>query len=191
MNPENYNSTYPNWPPLVQHGRWVYGVWIIGNNYRSKHKYYGEYPPTYLARMRALFPDARRVLHLFSGVVDKGLWPYEKTLDIQTPDDYPEHIPDYICDAHEMSEHIDEKFDLILADPPYSEEDASHYGTPMINRNRVVKECAKVLDKGGYLVWLDQVFPMFSKKELELVGTIGLIRSTNHRVRTAFIFKRV
>jgi len=31
-----------------------------------------------------------------------------------------------------------EDYDLIVADPPYSHEDAAHYGTPPVNRNKVV-----------------------------------------------------
>ena len=44
----------------------------MGNDYRVKTGYYGRYPPGYLRRIRALFPDKRNVLHLFSGKVD---WP--------------------------------------------------------------------------------------------------------------------
>jgi len=185
MDPDNYNSTFKNWPPLVRFGRWVYGIWIIGNNYKSKKKYYGEYPPTYLKRIKALFPNARNVLHLFSGVVEKGLWSNEVTLDIRE-----ELNPDICCDAEELSKHVRGSYDLILADPPYSGEDAAHYGRPLINRFKVITECVKILTSGGYLVWLDQVFPMFRKSELKLIGTIGIIRSTNHRVRTVFVFKR-
>ena len=42
-----YNEAYAKYPPLVWTDRWVYGVWMIGNNYRNKNQYYGEYPPGY------------------------------------------------------------------------------------------------------------------------------------------------
>ena len=45
----------------------VVGTWIMGNDYRVKSTYYGGYPAGYLKRVRALFPDKRKVLHLFSG----------------------------------------------------------------------------------------------------------------------------
>lgn len=184
---KNYRITFYNYPPVVVSKGWIYGIWIIGNDYRSKKKYYGEYPPTYLNRVHALFPDAKKVLHLFSGVVEKGLWENEITFDIN------ESLkPDVVGDAHNLSKYFDnEKFDLILADPPYSYEDAMHYGTPMINRNKVVKECYKVLNDGGFLCWLDQVLPIFSKREFNLVGAIGVIRSTNHRFRVLCIFEKV
>ena len=47
----------------------VIGMFILGNDYRVKSKYHGGYPNTYLRRVRALFPDKRRALHVFSGAL--------------------------------------------------------------------------------------------------------------------------
>jgi hypothetical protein len=60
----------------------------------------------------------------------------------------------------------------------------------MVNRQKVLKAIHPCIKQGGYLVWLDQVFPMFSRADYELIGTIGLIRSTNHRVRAIFVFQK-
>jgi len=184
----NYNTTFPKWPPLVvdRTGRWLYGMWMMGNNYQNKNGYYGEYPPGYLRRIRALFPDKVRVLHLFAGKVDKAHWAIEYTLD-RLPKLNPDICVDVTDDGWEEGIGT---YDLILADPPYSEEDAKHYGTCLVSRNKVVKACVRILTPGGHLVWLDQVWPMFKKTEIQMVGTIGMIRSTNHRVRTVFIFEK-
>jgi hypothetical protein len=175
-----YNRTFPSYPKLATSNGWIVGTWIIGNYYRNKSDYYGCYPHSYLKRIGSMFPDCKKILHVFSGSVQQ-----DDTFDIN-----PQYNPTYVGDAHKLSEIVKQKYELIFADPPYSEEDAQHYGTPMINRNVVVKECAKVLENEGFMVWLDQVFPMYRKKELVLVGVIGVIRSTNHRVRTAFIFRK-
>ena len=63
---KNYAKEFPKYPPVVVSHGWLYGIWMIGNNYSSKAKYYGEYPPSYLRRIHALFPDAKEILHLFS-----------------------------------------------------------------------------------------------------------------------------
>jgi SAM-dependent methyltransferase len=184
LNIENYNKTFPKWPPLVKTDRWVYGVWVIGNDYRNKSRYYGTYPPTYLKRVRALFPDSEKVLHLFSGDVEKGYFPSETTLDINQ-----ELKPDIVANSSNIP-FKENSFDLILVDPPYSKEDAEKYGYPMPNRKKALHECYRVLKPNGFVVWLDVVLPMYRKIEFNLVGTIGLIRSTNHRTRTVLIWQK-
>lgn len=157
----------------------------MGNNYTVKSKYYGGYPSGYLKRVKALFPDKNAVLHLFSGKVDIGIFG-GKRIDINE-----ENAPDVVGDAHNLSKYFKEEFDLIIADPPYSVEDSNHYGTAMVNRNKVLEECYKVLKIGGHVVWLDQVLPMYSKLKLKPVGFIGMVKSTNHRFRIITIFEKV
>jgi ubiquinone/menaquinone biosynthesis C-methylase UbiE len=80
---------------------------------------------------------------------------------------------------------------LVMADPPYSQSDAERYGTRMVDRRKVLREAARVTQPGGYLVWLDTVLPMFAKREWHWWGAIGIVRSSNHRVRFVFMFERV
>ena len=183
----SYAKTFPEWPAPRADERWMDGMWVLGQDYRSRTSYYGAYPPNYIERVLSLFPevDRTRVLHLFSGSLPGG------TPGIRV-DINPEREPDLCCDAEKLSESLPAgKVDLILADPPYSESDALRYGTCMINRAKVMAEAAKVLPIGGNLVWLDQVLPMFSKKQWHLWGLIGIVRSTNHRFRVASMFAKV
>jgi len=189
---DHYGKAFPWPPPRTNHDetvwldgdRWISGIWVLGNNYRGS-SYYGAFPPNYVRRVMAMFPDAQKVLHLFSGSL-----PHDKEgrfirFDIKG-------TPDVTGDAHELSQHFaPDTFDLILADPAYSVEDSLHYGTPMVKRNVVLRECHAVLQKGGYIVWLDQVLPMFKKKNLHLCGAIGVVRSTNHRFRVAAFFRKL
>lgn len=177
-----YSETFPDYPPLVVAKGWIYGVWMMGWNYRGSG-YYGSYPPSYLKRVMSMYPDATKILHLFSGSLGSGVVGDRFDID-------PGLSPDIVGDAHQLSDYVSPVYDLIIADPPYSDEDARHYGTPMVNRNTVVRECAKVLVPGGHLVWLDQVRPMYRRDEWSAVGTIGVVRSTNHRVRVVFILER-
>lgn len=161
----------------------VVGTWIMGNDYRVKTEYYGGYPAGYLKRIKALFPDKLRTLHLFSGRVDQAVFPGD-TVDIN-----PDLEPTYVDDAQTLNRVPLEDYDLVLADPPYSVEDAEHYQTTMVKRN-VVMRALQRLPIGAHVVWLDQVLPMYRKDAFEVEAAIGMWKSTNHRFRGITIFGR-
>lgn len=183
---DNYHRVtgFPESLFIAGDGR-VVGIWIMGNDYRVKSEYYGGYPATYLKRVKALMFDKTRVLHLFSGKVDTSIMP-GVTVDLN-----PDNNPDYVANAETLDSVPLEDFDLVLADPPYSIEDAEHYGTPMVNRNKVVQVLGSRLRPGCHVIWLDQAFPMFRKDQFALEGTIGMWKSTNHRFRGITIFGKL
>ena len=162
----------------------IVGTWIMGNDYRVKSAYYGGYPAGYLRRIRALFPDKRRVLHLFSGKVDIGALPGD-TVDIN-----PKLGPTFVDDAQTLQRVPLEAYDLILADPPYSIEDAERYQTTMVKRNTVLRALRRVAE-GTHIVWLDQVLPMYRKDAFAIDAVIGMVKSTNHRFRVVTVFRRI
>jgi len=165
-------------------GRCV-GTWIMGNNYRVKSEYYGGYPAGYLRRVKALFPDKQRVLHLFSGKVDTASFPGD------TVDSNAENSPDYLDDAHTLEKVPLQNYDLVMADPPYSVEDCEHYGTTMVKRNKVMAALGARLSPDCHVVWLDQVLPMYRKDQFSIEAVIGMVKSTNHRFRVVTVFRRL
>jgi hypothetical protein len=188
-----YRAAFPARPPLQvvkeQGGDVLYGTWLCGNDYRNRSTFYGSYPPGYLDRVLALFPDvvssdvdgSVSVLHAFSGSLPAG--PYARC-DLRQEAEYP-------CSVYDLPERVGAvRWPLVIADPPYSAADAVRYGTPMVNRRRALSALARVTEPAGHLVWLDCVWPMFSKGDWRTVGRITLIRSTNHRVRLVSIFER-
>ena len=181
---DNYarETGFPRSLFVAEDGR-VVGTWIMGNNYRVKSAYYGGYPAGYLRRVKALFPDKQKVLHLFSGMVDVSAFPGDR-VDIN-----PALKPTYVDDAQSLLNVPLELYDLVLADPPYSIEDAERYQTTMIKRNKVMKALER-LPAGAHVVWLDQVLPMYRKSCFDQEAVIGMWKSTNHRFRGITIFKR-
>jgi hypothetical protein len=169
---------------VCEDGR-VVGTWIMGNNYRVKSTYYGGFPAGYLKRVKALFPEKKNALHLFSGRVDTEVFP-GKTVDINS-----ETQPDFVDDAQTLDRVPLSEFDLVLADPPYSVEDAEHYQTTMVKRNVVMSALGGRLPVGAHVVWLDQVLPMYRKDQFRIEAVIGMVKSTNHRFRVVTIFGRV
>jgi hypothetical protein len=91
---ENYRRVIRRAAYVSYEDGWAHGMWFLGNSWAVESGYYGGYPEGYLKRLRALFPDKRRVLHLFSGKVDIVQFPGE-TLDIRA-----DMNPTYLCDAH-------------------------------------------------------------------------------------------
>jgi hypothetical protein len=181
-----YSMKFNKFEPLYisKTGR-IEGLWIMGNNYATKTKFYGAYPHGYLARVLSMFPDIEEkdIIHICAGSLPKGEY---TRVDIN-----PKLKPEICCNAEELSRHTDRKFKLALIDVPYSKEDAEHYGYPMLSRKKTLEQAWHVLENGGWVIWLDQVFPMFSKKNWSFELSIGMIKSTNHRVRAVFGFKKV
>lgn len=161
----------------------IVGTWIMGNDYRVQTGYYGGYPAGYLRRVKALFPDKRRVLHVFSGKVDLATLPGD-TVDINAS-----LAPTFVDDAQTLERVPLDQYDLILADPPYSVDDAERYQTTMIKRNTVMRALQRV-SEGTHIVWLDQVLPMYRKDTFAIDAVIGMVKSTNHRFRVVTIFRR-
>lgn len=182
-----FNRSFPQLLPLVVNfvdGKpFLYGFWFVSGGNVSD--YYGAYQVEYLKRIETLFPDKTSIVHIFSG----SLPPSDKYLRVGK-DFTGKHKSDLEIDVHELSSHIPFKPDLIFADPPYSQEDSEHYKCAMVNRPRVVSECAASLSPGGFLVWIDQALPIFSNEEIRFVGLIAYIRSTGNRFRCVCLFQK-
>lgn len=184
----SYNAAFPQFPDshLVASHRWLQGNWILGNDYKGSG-YYGSYPPGYLKRMAAIFPDLEHVLHLFSGSLPQEATRARVTVDIQIT----AHVKPGVCGDALRLPFGDGVFDGVYADTPYSTADAERYGTKVPNRKCVLQEVHRVVRPGGFLVWLDTTLPMYRKDMWHWCGAIALWRSTNHRVRGVSIFQRL
>lgn len=188
-----FRARFPRFPGAVpsigqEAGRSVlYAIWILGNRYGNHSDYYGSYPHGFLPRTMALFPERRRreeILHAFSGSLRRG--PYLR-LDANRRLE-----PELVGEVTNVARLVRGRpFSLVVADPPYSPADAKRYGMPMVNRNRAIAALGRVVRRGGFLVWLDTVWPMHRVDEWVTVGRIFLVISTNHRVRLCSIFQRV
>jgi len=175
----NYHKTFPKYSKLIVNNNCIEGIWVMGNNYTTKTNLYGAYPYGYLQRIHSMFPLVKnKTLHLFSGSLPDSN-DYDK-VDFNTG-----------FDAETMGDILpNDLYELILSDPPYSIEDCDHYGCCMIKRNVVFKQCLKVMKQNGILIWLDQVLPNYKKDEWDIIGRIGMVKSTNHRFRVITIFQK-
>jgi len=179
----NYRREFPKSHLCVVNDH-IEGLWIIGHSYASGYsrEWYGAYPSSLLRRIMAIFPELKP-FHLFSGWVDAD-W----TLDL-----HRKSRARIRGDAHDLPLRP-ESLELIVADPPYTEEDAKHYGMPMVRRTRVLGECWHALKPEGFLVWLDLMYPqfvLFDQYKYDLYGIVGVIISTMHRIRQLTFLTKV
>jgi 16S rRNA G966 N2-methylase RsmD len=123
-----------------------------------------------------------KVLNLFCGMSMIGT-----RVDIKS-----EVNPDILCDAHKLSDHINETFDIILADPPYSTEEAKKlYNTPKLNYKKWSAEADKVLNKGGLLiVYHKYVMPNPDPTKYEVAKRVFIGNRTYHLARVAILFQK-
>jgi len=188
----SYQAAFPqfpdSWPYVSPTGRWLLATWMLGQNYRGSG-YYGAYPPGYLARVRALFPDIPQPawLHLFSGSLQPDV-PGTR-VDIRAPG-LGVIAPTIRANARRLP-FVDGQWTLTCADPPYTKDDAKRYATPAVNKPAVMRELARCTAPGGFLLWLDTSLPQYRKDQWEHFGLITVQRSTNHRYRGVALFRRV
>lgn len=126
-----------------------------------------------------------KILNLFSGTCKKGL-----RVDLND-----EVNPDYIYDAHKVSDLFEkDSFDVILADPPYSNEECEElYGKdyPKLRYNEWTDECDKILKPGGLLiVYHKYIMPNPNPEKYKVVKRIFIGSRTYHLPRVAIYFRK-
>jgi SAM-dependent methyltransferase len=183
------NSTMKKYPvsfegddSIVDKG-WCYGVWYCGTSF-TKVKLYGQYPPTFLKRVIALFPRAVNVLHAPSGsLVDLPFG--HVTMDMYE-DDVRKPMFQGDCEAMPFAENT---FDLVLSDPPYSEEDSRLYGCAKFPEKKFMSECRRVLRPGGYLGFLAYHYPAYHRRDWRLRGLFAVVTGFSRRTRMFSVFE--
>ena len=183
INVSNVNAVCPKYPITVEDKGWVYGVWYCGKPFR-KARLYGEYPATFLKRALALFPTAERILHCPSGTLEgvPGV----------TVDMFQDEVrkPQIVASAYDLP-FDNETFDLILSDPPYSNEDAKKYGVDSYSMPKAMKEFYRVLQVGGYLGTLHTYYPAYHRKKWKLRALIAVVTGFNCRTRMFSVLEKL
>lgn len=191
MDIQNLNKVCKKWPmsftdengDSISDKGWSYGVWYCGTSF-TKVKLYGQYPPTFLKRALALFPNAKDILHAPSGSISnmpKG----HVTLDMYEDD---VRRPMFKGDCGSMP-FKDNSFDLVLSDPPYSEEDSRLYGCAKFPEKKFMNECRRVLRPVSYLGFLAYHYPSYRRAEWKLEGLFAVVTGFSRRTRIFSVFK--
>lgn len=175
------NEAMPHVPMTVEDKGWVYGVWYCGTSW-DRVRLHGQYPPTFLKRARALFPQAERVLHAPSGTVSEGGITVDRVVD-----DVRRPMVQADCSALPFK---DGSFDLVLADPPYTAEDSEKYGCAKWPQQKAIAEFHRVLRPGGHLGYLHTHYPMYRRKDWSLKALIAVVTGFQRATRMFSVFER-
>ena len=124
-----------------------------------------------------------RILNLFCGMNKYGL-----KIDIK-----PEVKPNIVADAHNFSDKVVGKFAVILADPPYSDEESKElYGTGKLNYKKWTTECDKRLGKEGILiVYHKYIVPNPNPEKYKIIKRVFIGNRIWHLPRVAIYFQKI
>lgn len=182
MNVESVNSAFPRYPVTVRDKGWVYGVWYCGTSW-DKVRLHGQYPPTFLKRALALFPDAKNILHCPSGTVSgPGM-----TVDMIRDE---VRQPQILASADNLP-FPDASFDLYLSDPPYTPADSAKYGCPSYPLGKAMKEAHRLLVPGGHFGILHTYYPSYRRKMWKLSGLIAVVTGFMRATRMFSVFEKL
>ena len=191
-----YHAAFPKYPPLqvvtaADGGGRIEGLWTIGHSFRNKFPYYGGFPGNLLKRMMSMFPGkaSRNMLHLFSGGLPGGDYLRYDARQFETK----EYVDNALVrgDAENLYDTLqaspwwkDVLFDLVIADPPYTQADAVKYGfEKLVNYKKVLAEVHKVLRPGGWLLWLATRIGIYSNMNWRLGLIVPVYCGTNKIIR--------
>lgn len=183
-------------------------TWILARAKLKPHsdgrarKYYGAYLGGFPERARLLLGVTLTdsVLHVCGGMAKfypyaRGFGVNDKTVDLD-----PNCEPDFLCDVREPLPRWDGllKSDgflwkAALADPPYSEPDASHYApgaSKYPNPNELVRNCVNSVRIGGRVGFLHYLWPGLPKNAIE-VAVIAVKCGRNNRARQLTVYERI
>ena len=160
-------------------------VWVLPRPKRNKYK--GGFPLWFEEKLLTLFgfdykkEDLKdKVLHMFAGMSKFGF-----RVDIKE-----EVKPDLVADCHELPDDWDNKFSMVILDPPYNDElSKTLYGTGAIKYKKYIAEAVRVTKPGGFIAsyhWVMTPRPDGTNYHMRIfVGT-----RIWHRPRVCCIFQK-
>lgn len=152
-------------------------VWTLPRPPESKYK--GGFPRYFEQNLVQLLGYPERILHPFGGRAALGV----------RVDYRPDVQPDIVGDAHDLP-FDDASFDLVVLDPPYSDEEAAElYETPPLRRAAYTAEAVRVLCEGGWLAVYGDREPARPPRCNHTLRIIVVLRP-NHRPRTCMVFQK-
>lgn len=143
--------------------------------------YVGSFPRYFEQRLWRALGKPARVLHPFGGLAEIG-----DSVDLNETT-----TPTWVGDAHNLDWIMDGQYDLVVLDPPYSDEESELlYGTPPLKWGRFVAEAVRVCRVGGHVAVYHVKQPP-RPAGTKLVRRIVVLTRTWHAARICFVFEKL
>ena len=156
-------------------------AWVLP---RPGSTYIGSFPLHFEKKLLELLninSETDKILHPFGGKAKYGIR-CDLSIDVK---------PDYICDAHSLP-FDDNEFDLVVLDPPYSEDYSEKmYATNFIKLNfkKYTSEAVRVCKDGGYIVMYHYLATP-SMPDTVLIKRIFMETRIWHKLRCVHVYQK-
>jgi hypothetical protein len=154
-------------------------VWVLPRPRRDA--YVGSFPLHFEQRLWQVLGRPEKVLHPFGGLSEIG-----DSVDLNETT-----TPTWVGDAHDLHWIDDDSYDLVILDPPYSNEESEElYGTGPLKWTKFTAEAVRVCKVGGHVAVYHVRQPPRPSGTV-LVRRIVVLTRAWHLARICFVFEKV
>lgn len=154
-------------------------TWVLPRPRRDA--YVGSFPLHFEQKLHRLLGCPEKVLHPFGGLAEIG-----DTVDLNETT-----TPTWVGDAHDLHWIADDTYDLVILDPPYSDDESAWlYGTGPLRWGVFVAEAVRVCRVGGHVAVYHVKQPP-RPEGTKLVRRIVVLTRTWHAPRVCFVFEKL
>lgn len=161
-------------------------TWVLPRP--RKDCYVGSFPLHFEQRLVRMMQDHHglplldpQILHPFGGLAEYG-----DTVDLNETT-----TPTWAGDAHDLHWIANESYDLVILDPPYSDEEAAWlYSTPALRPGEFTREAVRVCRTGGHVAVYHRQQPR-RPEGTRLIHRVVVLTRTGHAPRVCFVFEKL
>lgn len=141
----------------------------------------GSFPLHFEQKLWRLMGEPEKVLHPFGGLAEIG-----DRVDLNETTE-----PTWVGNAHNMHWIEDDTYDLVILDPPYSDDESYElYATPRLFYSTFVNEAVRVCKPEGHVAIYHKVMKP-RPRGCRLVQRVVVLTRVQHAARICMIYQKM